>query len=93
MGHLAVTLGIRSQTGFLLNRKVIIQSPYLHCLDQADLDHFWTSTATWERTWLLPDPPKFLEFEGELPEPMVHSLHLLGGSNVLLIAYMDHGVM
>ena len=50
-------------------------------------------TATWERTRLLPDPPKFPELEGELPEPIVHSLHFLGGGNVLLVTYMDHGVM
>jgi hypothetical protein len=50
-------------------------------------------TATWERTQLLPDPPKFPELEGELPEPMACSLHFLGGGDVLLITYMDHGVM
>ena len=42
---------------------------------------------------LLPDPPKFPELEGELPEPMARSLHFLGGGDVLLITYMDHGVM
>jgi len=51
-------------------------------------------TATWERVVLLPDPPKFSELEGELPEPMARSLHFLGGSSdVLLATYLDHGVM
>lgn len=51
-------------------------------------------TATWERVGLLPDPPKFPELEGELPEPMARSLHFLGGdSDVLLVTYLDHGVM
>ena len=52
-----------------------------------------TPTATWERTRLLPDPPKFPELEGELPEPMPRSLHFLGAGDVLLVTYMDHGVM
>lgn len=50
-------------------------------------------TATWEVIGLLPDPPKFPELEGELPEPMARSLHFLGGADVLLVTYMDHGVM
>jgi len=50
--------------------------------------------ATWERVGLLPDPPKFPELEAELPEPMARSLHFLGGgSDVLLVTYLDHGVM
>jgi hypothetical protein len=47
----------------------------------------------WETTRLLPDPPRFPELEGELPEPMAHSLYFLGGGDVLLVIYMDHGVM
>jgi len=51
-------------------------------------------SATWERVVLLPDPPKFPELEGELPELMARSLHFLGGgSDVLLATYLDHGVM
>jgi hypothetical protein len=50
-------------------------------------------TATWESVSLLPDPPKFPELEGELPEPMARSLHFLGEGNVLLVTYLDHGVM
>ncbi len=50
-------------------------------------------TATWERTRLLPDPPKFPELDGELPEPMARSLHFLGDGDILLVAYLDHGVM
>jgi hypothetical protein len=51
-------------------------------------------TATWESVSLLPDPPKFPELEGELPEPMARSLHFLGeGGDVLLVMYLDHGVM
>lgn len=43
---------------------------------------------------MLPDSPKFPELEGELPEPMARSLHFLGDSgNVLLVMYLDHGVM
>lgn len=50
--------------------------------------------ATWEPMKLLPDPPKFPELEGELPEPMACSLHFLGGhGDVLLVTYLDHGVM
>jgi hypothetical protein len=51
-------------------------------------------TATWETTTLLPDPPKFPELEGELPEPVARSLHFLGADDdVLLVTYLDHGVM
>ena len=50
--------------------------------------------ATWETVSWLPDPPKFPELEGELPEPMVCSLHFLGDNgDVLLVMYLDHGVM
>ncbi|KAF8264021.1 hypothetical protein EI94DRAFT_1703551 [Lactarius quietus] len=50
--------------------------------------------ATWERAMLLPDPPKFPELEGELPEPMARSLHFLGANDdVLLVTYLDHGVI
>ncbi|KAH9015822.1 hypothetical protein EDB85DRAFT_2156360 [Lactarius pseudohatsudake] len=49
--------------------------------------------ATWEITRLLPDPPKFPELEEELPEPIARSLHFLGGGDVLLVTYMDHGVI
>ncbi|KAI0283835.1 WD40-repeat-containing domain protein [Russula brevipes] len=50
--------------------------------------------STWERTSLLPRPPKFPELEGELPEPMACSLHFFGGgSDVLLVTYLDHGVI
>ncbi|KAF8263592.1 hypothetical protein EI94DRAFT_1703854 [Lactarius quietus] len=49
--------------------------------------------ATWESTRVLPDPPKFPELEGELPEPMPCSLHFLGTGDVLLVTYMDHGVI
>jgi hypothetical protein len=43
---------------------------------------------------LLPDLPKFLELEGELPEPMACSLHFLeANEDVLLVMYLDHGVM
>lgn len=50
--------------------------------------------ATWEVTARLPDPPKFPELEGELPEPMARSLHFLGvNDDVLLVTYLDHGVM
>ncbi|KAH9953233.1 WD40-repeat-containing domain protein [Russula dissimulans] len=50
--------------------------------------------ATWEVISRLPDPPKFPELEGELPDPMARSLHFLGASNeVLLVTYLDHGVI
>jgi hypothetical protein len=49
--------------------------------------------ATWEVIAQLPDPPKFPELEGELPEPMARSLHLLLNDSVLLVTYLDHGVM
>ena len=49
--------------------------------------------ATWERVQRLPDPPKFPELDGELPEPIPRSLHFLGGGDLLLATYMDHGVM
>ena len=50
--------------------------------------------ATWEVIARLPDPPKFPELEGELPEPMARSLHFLGANDdVLLVTYLDHGVM
>ncbi|KAH9180277.1 WD40-repeat-containing domain protein [Lactarius sanguifluus] len=49
--------------------------------------------ATWECTHLLPDPIKFPELDGELPEPMACSLHFLGGGNLLLVMYLDHGVI
>ena len=43
---------------------------------------------------LLLDPPKFLKLEGELPEPMAHSLYFLDANeDVLLMKYLDHGVM
>ncbi|KAI0268926.1 WD40-repeat-containing domain protein [Russula aff. rugulosa BPL654] len=48
--------------------------------------------ATWEVIARLPDPPKFPELEGELPEPMARSLHFLR-DNVLLVTYLDHGVI
>ncbi|KAI9437083.1 hypothetical protein BJY52DRAFT_1196710 [Lactarius psammicola] len=35
----------------------------------------------------------FPELEGELPEPIARSLHFLGGGDVLLVTYMDHGVI
>ena len=45
-------------------------------------------------TTLLPHLPKFPELEGELPEPVAHSLHFLGANeDVLLATYLDHGVM
>ena len=50
-------------------------------------------SATWERILLLPDPPKFPELDEELPEPMARSLHFLGNGDVLLVTYLDHGVM
>jgi hypothetical protein len=50
--------------------------------------------ATWEVIARLPDPPKFPELEGELPEPMARSLHFLGANDdLLLVTYLDHGVM
>ncbi|KAH9042274.1 hypothetical protein EDB85DRAFT_1886242 [Lactarius pseudohatsudake] len=49
--------------------------------------------ATWECTRLLPDPIKFPELDGELPEPMARSLHFLGGGSLLLVMYLDHGVI
>ncbi|KAH9035249.1 hypothetical protein EDB85DRAFT_1889470 [Lactarius pseudohatsudake] len=49
--------------------------------------------ATWECTRLLPDPIKFPELDGELPEPMARSLHFLGGGSLLLVTYLDHGVI
>jgi hypothetical protein len=50
--------------------------------------------ATWEVVARLPDPPKFPELEGELPEPTARSLHFLGvNADVLLVIYLDHGVM
>ncbi len=49
---------------------------------------------TWERVTQLPDPPKFLELEGELPEALAQSLHFLGATgDTLLVTYLDHGVM
>ena len=52
------------------------------------------STATWEVVARLPDPPKFPELEGELPEPTARSLHFLGvNDDMLLVTYLDHGVM
>ncbi|KAH9022393.1 hypothetical protein EDB83DRAFT_2320333 [Lactarius deliciosus] len=51
------------------------------------------SASTWECTCLLPDPIKFPELDGELPEPMACSLHFLSGGNLLLVMYLDHGVM
>jgi hypothetical protein len=51
-------------------------------------------TAIWERVSLLLEPPKFLKLGGELSEPIACSLHFLReGSNVLLVTYLDHGVM
>lgn len=45
-------------------------------------------------TTILPDPPKFPELEGELPEPVARSIHFLGlDEDVLLVTYLDHGVM
>ena len=55
----------------------------------------WLKTwlaATWEVIARLQDPPKFLELEEELPEPMAWSLHFLR-DNVLLVTYLDHGMM
>ncbi|KAI9430648.1 WD40-repeat-containing domain protein, partial [Lactarius indigo] len=49
--------------------------------------------ATWESVQRLPDPPKFPELDGELPEPIPRSLHFLGGGDLLLATYMDHGVI
>lgn len=50
--------------------------------------------ATWEVVARLPDPPKFPELEGELPEPMARSLHFLGANaDILLATYLDHGVI
>jgi hypothetical protein len=50
--------------------------------------------ATWDTISRLPDPPKFPELEGELPEPMARSLHFLGvDDNILLVTYLDHGMM
>ncbi|KAI9449301.1 hypothetical protein BJY52DRAFT_1192685 [Lactarius psammicola] len=50
--------------------------------------------ATWEVVARLPDPPKFPELEGELPEPMARSLHFLGvDDDVLLVTYLDHGIV
>ena len=50
--------------------------------------------ATWEVIARLPDPPKFPELEGELPEPMARSLHFLGAKDdMLLVTYLDHGIM
>jgi hypothetical protein len=60
-----------------------------------DCDEHWHElTATWEVVARLPDPPKFPELEGELPEPTARSLHFLGANDdVLLVTYLDHGVM
>ncbi|KAI9442139.1 WD40-repeat-containing domain protein [Lactarius indigo] len=50
--------------------------------------------ATWDTVARLPDPPKFPELEGELPEPMARSLHFLGtNDHILLATYLDHGVI
>jgi len=51
-------------------------------------------TATWDVVARLPDPPKFPELEGELPEPVARSLHFLGDNDdVLLVTYLDHGIV
>ncbi|KAH9168609.1 hypothetical protein EDB89DRAFT_1909190 [Lactarius sanguifluus] len=55
--------------------------------------YYCTINSTWERVQHLPDPPKFPELNGELPEPIPCSLHFLGGSDLLLAMYMDHGVI
>ncbi|KAH8981086.1 hypothetical protein EDB86DRAFT_2835032 [Lactarius hatsudake] len=50
--------------------------------------------ATWDTIAQLLDPPKFPELDGELPEPMAQSLHFLGANDhILLVTYLDHGVM
>ncbi|KAH8978445.1 hypothetical protein EDB83DRAFT_2327327 [Lactarius deliciosus] len=55
--------------------------------------YYHTINSTWERVQRLPDPPKFPELDGELPEPIPRSLHFLGGGDLLLATYMDHGVI
>ena len=56
---------------------------------------FWErSIATWDVVARLPNPPKFPELEGELPEPNARSLHFLGvDDDVLLVTYLDHGIV
>ena len=45
VGHLTVTPGNRSQTRFLLNRKVIIQHLCAHCSGWSNLAHPFTSLS------------------------------------------------
>ncbi|KAI9444319.1 WD40-repeat-containing domain protein [Lactarius indigo] len=55
--------------------------------------YYHTINSTWESIQRLPDPPKFPELDGELPEPIPRSLHFLGGGDLLLATYMDHGMI
>ena len=75
----------------LIKQGTIGSLHYLPCSQLGDKK--WL-VATWEIVARLPDPPKFPELEGELPEPMARSLHFLGANaDVLLVTYLDHGVM
>ena len=75
----------------LIKQGTIGSFHYLLCSQLGD--QTWL-VATWEVVAQLPDPPKFPELEGELPEPMARSLHFLGANaDVLLVTYLDHGVM
>ncbi|KAI9443032.1 hypothetical protein H4582DRAFT_2054126 [Lactarius indigo] len=66
----------------------------VHCIAENGI---WLAIGSGKAVQLVKqatiDPIKFPELDGELPEPMVRSLHFLNGGKLLLVTYLDHGVI
>ncbi|KAA1480163.1 WD40 repeat-like protein [Dentipellis sp. KUC8613] len=49
--------------------------------------------AAWHTVRTLPQPPTFPELNTSLPRPTARSLQFLPNDNVLIVAYLDHGIV
>ena len=52
-----------------------------------------STIASWTNTRTLPEPPSLPGLDEELPTPSACALHFLDGGKLLVVSYVDHGIV
>jgi hypothetical protein len=52
-----------------------------------------TTKAVWTNANNLPELPSLPGLDEELPEPTACSLHFIKGGRLLVVSYVDHGIV
>lgn len=52
-----------------------------------------STTASWTNAQTLPEPPSLPGLDEELPTPSACALHFIDDGKLLVVSYVDHGIV